>query len=167
MASSWLGRSPRNHALDILASILGQGRTARLIRDLREEKGLVTSIAASNITYEMQGAFYISAQLPTENIPVVEAAIAEHIRQIQTELVTEAETARVRTQVANRFIFGNETPSDRASLYGYYQAMVGDLAPALNYPAHIQALDAVSLRASAQRYLSSDAYGVVILKPAA
>jgi len=37
----------------------------------------------------------------------------------------------------------------------------------LNYPAHIQALDAVSLRASAQRYLSSDAYGVVILKPAA
>ncbi|MBD2097887.1 insulinase family protein [Trichocoleus sp. FACHB-591] len=155
------------YALDILATILGQGRTARLIRDLREEKGLVTSIAASNITFEMQGAFYISAQLPAENIPVVEAAIAEHIRRIQTEPVTEAEIARVRTQVANRFIFGNETPSDRASLYGYYQAMVGDLAPALNYPAHIQALDAVSLQASAQRYLSTDAYGVVVLKPAA
>jgi zinc protease len=162
-----LAELQETYALDILASILGQGRTARLIRDLREEKGLVSSIAASNITYEMQGAFYISAQLPAENIPAVEAAIVEHIHKIQSEPVTEAEIARVRTQVANRFIFGNETPSDRASLYGYYQAMVGDLAPALNYPAHIQSLGAASLQASAQRYLSTDAYGVVVLKPTA
>lgn len=153
------------YALDILATILGQGRTARLIRDLREDQGLVSGIAASNITYEMQGAFYISAQLPTENVPKVEAAIAEHIRRIQTEPITEAEIARVRTQVANRFIFGNETPSDRASLYGYYQAMLGDLEPALNYPSRIQALDAASLQAAAQRYLTPEAYGVVVLQP--
>jgi len=60
---------------------------------------------------------------------------------IQTEPVTEVELARIRTQVANRFYFGNETPSERAGLYGYYQSMVGDLEPAFNYPARIQALD--------------------------
>jgi predicted Zn-dependent peptidase len=103
--------------------------------------------------------------LPVENLATVEAAIAQHIRSLQTELITEAELARVRTQVANRFIFGNETPSDRASLYGYYQAMVGDLAPALNYPARIQALDVIDLQVAAQRYLTPDAYGVVVLKP--
>lgn len=156
----------QTYALDVLASILGQGRTARLIRDLREEKGLVSSISASNITYEMQGAFYISAQLPVENIPAVEAAIAQHIRALQTEPITANEISRVRTQVANRFIFGNETPSDRASLYGYYQSLVGDLAPALNYPAHIQALDQDTLQAAAQQYLCADAYGIVLMKPA-
>ena len=56
----------------------------------------------------------ISAQLPTENLAAVEAAIVQHIRTLQTELVTDAEISRIRTQVANRFIFGNETPSDRA-----------------------------------------------------
>jgi predicted Zn-dependent peptidase len=67
--------------------------------------------------------------------------------------------------VANRFIFGNETPSDRANLYGYYQSMVGDLEPAFNYPARIQAHDATDLMQAAQEFLCPDAYGVVVLKP--
>jgi len=155
------------YALDILAAILGQGRMSRLVRDLREDRRLVTHIGVSNMTHRLQGIFYIGVQLPTENLAEVEAAIAQHIRTIQTEPVTEAEIARVRTQVANRFVFGNETPSDRAGLYGYYQSMAGDLTPALNYPARIQALDAVALQAAAEQYLSPEGYGVIITKPSA
>jgi len=153
------------YALDILATILGHGRTTRLVQDLREERGLVSSISVSNMTQRLQGVFYISAQLIEENLATVEQAIAQHIRTIQTELVTEAEIARVRTQVANRFIFGNETPSDRANLYGYYQSIVGDLTPALNYPAYIQAINATDIQRAACKYLSPDACGVVILRP--
>jgi len=154
----------QTYALDILASILGQGRTGRLIRDLREERGLVSSIFASNMTYEGQGVFYIAARLPEENLATVEAAIQSHISTIG-DTIQEAEIARVRTLVANRFIFANETPGDRASLYGYYQSMIGDLAPALNYPARIQAIDAQELQAAAKRYLSPEAYGVLTIKP--
>jgi zinc protease len=156
---------PQTYALDIVASVLGQGRTARLVRDLRENRGLVSGISVSNMTYTHQGVFYISAQLPVENLEAVEGAIAQHIRTLQTELITEAEIARIRTLVANRYVFGNETPSDRAGLYGYYQAVLGDLAPALNYPARIQALDAVDLQTAVQKYLSPDAYGVVAIRP--
>lgn len=154
------------YALDILAAILGQGRMSRLFQDLRENRRLVSQIGVSNMTQLLQGVFYIGAQLPTENLAEVEAIIAQHIRTLQIEPVTEAEISRVRTQVANRFIFGNETPSARANLYGYYQSMLGDLAPALNYPSRIQALDAAEIQASAERYLSPDAYGVVAIKPA-
>ncbi|HEY9882920.1 MAG TPA: pitrilysin family protein [Thermosynechococcaceae cyanobacterium] len=154
------------YALDVLAVILGQGRMSRLVRDLREERQLVTHIGVSNMTQRLQGVFYISAQLPEENLAEVEAAIAQHIRKFQTELVAETDIARIRTQVANRFIFGNEKPSDRTGLYGYYQSQVGDLTPALNYPSRIQALDAVDLQKAAQQYLSADAYGIVTIKPA-
>jgi predicted Zn-dependent peptidase len=154
------------YALDVLAVILGQGRMSRLVRDLREERQLVTHIGVSNMTQRLQGVFYISAQLPEENLAKVEAAIAQHIRKFQTELVAETDIARIRTQVANRFIFGNEKPSDRTGLYGYYQSQVGDLTPALNYPSRIQALDAVDLQKAAQQYLSADAYGIVTIKPA-
>lgn len=157
----------QTYELDVLASVLCQGRTSRLVQDLREQKGLVSSISASNMTYEHQGAFYISAQLPVENLDVVEAAIVHHLRELQSELITEAEIARVQTRVANQFIFGNETPGDRSGLYGYYQTLVGDLTAALNYPAHIQALGAEQLRAAAQRYLSPEAYGAVVIKPGA
>jgi predicted Zn-dependent peptidase len=153
------------YALDILASVLGQGRTARLFRDLHEERELVTGISVSNMTYTQQGLFYISAQLPVENLEVVEAAIAQHIRTIQTEPISESEIARIRTLVANRYIFASETPGDRAGLYGYYQSVVGDLAPALNYPAHIRALDAADLQIAAQQHLSPEVYGVMTIKP--
>ena len=155
----------QTYALDVLAVILGQGKVSRLFRDLREERGLVTRIGASNMTHGMQGVFYISAQLPTENISEVEAAIAQHIRTLQTTPVSESELARIRAQVANRFIFSNERPSDRANLYGYYSSQLGDLKPAFDYPAHIQSLEASDLQTAAQEYLSPEAYGIVVMRP--
>ncbi|MEH2289252.1 M16 family metallopeptidase [Nostoc sp.] len=155
----------RTYGLDVLAGILGHGRTSRLVRDLREERGLVSSISVSNMSNKLQGTFYISAKCAVENLAAVENAIAQHIGKIQTELVTESEIARVQRRVANRFIFGNETPSERSGLYGYYQSLVGDLEPAFNYPAIIQSQDATDLMQAAKEYLSPDAYGVVIVKP--
>ncbi|MBE9053769.1 insulinase family protein [Nostocales cyanobacterium LEGE 11386] len=160
-----LGQLDDIYGLDVLAGILGHGRTSRFVRDLREERGLVSSIAVSNMSNLLQGTFYISAKCAVENLQAVEEAISQHIRILQTELISEKEIARVRRRVANRFIFGNETPSDRAGLYGYYQSMVGDLEPAFNYPNHIQSQDAADLMQAAKEYLSPDAYGVVVLKP--
>ncbi|MBD2440126.1 pitrilysin family protein [Nostoc sp. FACHB-110] len=155
----------QTYELDVLAGILGHGRTSRLVRDLREERGLVSAIAVSNMSNLLQGTFYISAKCAVENITAVEEAITQHIRRLQTELVTEKEIARVRKRVANRFIFGNETPSDRAGLYGFYQSLVGDLEPAFNYPLHIQQQEANDLLLAANQYLCPEAYGIVIMKP--
>ncbi|ARV61764.1 peptidase M16 [Nostocales cyanobacterium HT-58-2] len=160
-----LNQLQKTYALDVLAGILGHGLTSRLVRDLREEQGLVSHISVSNITQQLQGTFYIAAYCAVENLPAVEAGIGQHIRNLQTEMVQEVEIARVRTKVANRFIFGNETPSDRATLYGYYQSTVGDLEPAFSYPARIQSQQTTHLMQAAQEFLCPDAYGVVVLKP--
>jgi zinc protease len=159
-----LNNLSETYALDVLASILGRGRTSRLVRDLREERGLVSSISASNVTYQQQGAFYISAQLPDVHLATVEQAIMEHVRTIQTELISEFEIAKVRTRTANQFVFGNETPSDRSGLYGYYHALVGDLEPAICYPQCIQAIDAEAVCLAAQHYLSAQSYGIVTIR---
>ena len=153
------------YPLDILAAILSSGRTSRLVKELREERQLVNNISVSNMSNRIQGLFYLSAQLPSENIAQVEQIITEHISRLQTTLVTEAEISRIRRQVANRYIFGTETPSDRADLYGYYQSIVGDLTPALNYPQQIQSLDATTIQLAARQYLSPSAYGVIAVKP--
>lgn len=158
---------PETYALDVLASVLSRGRTSRLVRELREERGLVSNISASNMSYLHQGAFYISAQLPTENLAAVEAAIAHHLQTLQTDLVTELEIAKIRTRTTNSFVFGNETPSDRSGLYGYYHTLLRDLEPAIHYPDYIQAIDAEAVRVAVQRYLSPHAYGIVTIRPQA
>ncbi|MEL7406985.1 MAG: pitrilysin family protein [Cyanobacteria bacterium J06558_2] len=155
----------QTYALDILAVILGQGKVSRLFRELREEKGLVTQIGVSNLTQTHQGVFYISATLPVANLAEVEQAIAQQIKILQTETIAAQDIQRIRTQVANRFIFANERPSDRANLYGYYYSQLQDLAPALEYPEHIQSISAEDLQIAAQKYLNPEAYGVVIMKP--
>ena len=155
----------QTYALDVLASVLGHGRTSRLVQDLREGRGLVSSVSASNMTYRHQGLFCVSAHLPVENLEIVEAAIVQHIQTLQAQFVTHSEISRVRTQVANHFIFGNETPSDRSGLYGYYQSQIGSLEPAFNYPTHIQSLTTAELQAAAQTYLPTSAYGIVTVKP--
>jgi predicted Zn-dependent peptidase len=155
----------QTYALDALAWILGQGRTSRMVRDLREDRGLVSGISVSNMSYVTQGVFYISAHLPVDQIDLVETAIIEHIHTVCREQVTEAELNRVRTLVTNRYVFGNETPGDRAGLYGYYQSIVGDLTPAIHYPRRIQTLTPDDLLEAARRYLAPEAYGIVIMKP--
>jgi predicted Zn-dependent peptidase len=153
------------YALDVVAGILGHGRTSRLVQDLREERGLVSSISVSNMSNLLQGVFSISAKCDIENLAAVESAIVEHLSKLQTQLIKESEIERVRRRVANRFIFGNETPSDRSGLYGYYHSLIGDLEPAFNYPQYIQAQQATDLMQAAKYYLPTDAYGVVIIKP--
>ncbi len=154
----------QTYALDVLSAILGHGRTSRLWRDLREERELVNYISVSNMTNYLQGTFLIAAHCEVENLAATEEAIVQHIRKIQTE-IEESEISRIRKRVANRFIFANERPSDRANLYGYYQTLIGDLEPAFDFPHHIQAQDKETLIQAARTYLSPDAYGVVVMKP--
>ncbi|MEL6333942.1 MAG: pitrilysin family protein, partial [Cyanobacteria bacterium J06626_26] len=171
LVMSWrvpgLRQLSETYALDVVASILGQGRTARLVQDLRETRALVNSISTSNITYGEQGVFYISANLATEQLETVETEVLEHIQRLHDELVSEAELSRVRTQVANRYVFGNETSSDRASMYGYYHALTGDIENALNYPTAIRTVNAEMIQTAVRRYLPITAYGALRLHPEA
>ncbi|MEO0434670.1 MAG: pitrilysin family protein [Cyanobacteria bacterium J06656_5] len=171
LVMSWrvpgLRQLSETYALDVVASILGQGRTARMVQDLRETRALVNSISTSNITYGEQGVFYISANLATEQLETVETEVLAHIQRLHDELVSEAELSRVRTQVANRYVFGNETSSDRASMYGYYHALTGDIENALNYPTAIRTVDAEMIQSAVRRYLPITAYGALRLHPEA
>lgn len=151
-------------ALDVLAVILGQGKLSRLFRDLRETRHLVTSISSHNMSYKYQGMFYVSSQLAVEKLQIVETAIKQHIKQIQQEGITEKELNRVALQVANSFIFQSEKPSSRTNLYGYYYSQLNDLNLVLEYAEKVRALTIKDIQLAAQKYLSTDAYGIVKAK---
>jgi predicted Zn-dependent peptidase len=160
-----LCRLDDTYPLNVVASILSGGRTSRLVKDLREEKHLVDRITASNSTQAWQGTFQISAKLESKHIPAVETAIKEHLQRLHDEPVTSEELDKIRTQVSNRFIFANESPSDRTGIYGYYDRVVGNLEAALNYPHQINAVTAADIQSAVRQYLRPDAYGILAVVP--
>ncbi|WP_019501658.1 M16 family metallopeptidase [Pseudanabaena sp. PCC 6802] len=153
------------YPLNVLASILSGGRTSRLVKDLREDRGLVDRIAASNSTQAWQGTFQISAKLESKRIPVVEMAIREHLQRLYDEPVSSEELDKIRTQVSNRFIFANESPRDRTGIYGYYDRVVGNLEAALKYPEQVNSVTAQDIQSAVRRYINPDAYGILSMMP--
>ena len=153
------------YPLSILANILGSGRTSRMVQDLRENRRIVDRISVSNSAMRWQGTFQVFAKLNVEDVEIVEQVIREHILKLHETPVTDEELAKIRTQVSNRFIFGNESPKERAGIYGYYDRIVGSLEPALNYPDLIKAITKEDIQAAVRKYLNPDAYGILIVKP--
>ncbi len=153
------------YPLSILANILGSGRTSRMVQDLRENRRIVDRISVSNSAMTWQGTFQVFAKLNIEDVDMVERAIREHILLLHETYVTDEELAKIRTQVSNRFIFGNESPRERAGLYGYYDRVVGSLESALNYPDRIKAITKEDIQTAVRKYLNPDAYGILIVKP--
>jgi len=169
LSMSWrvagLNNLVETYPLSILANILGSGRTARMVQDLRENRRIVDRISVSNSAMRWQGTFQVFAKLNVEDVAIVEQAIREHILKLYETPVTDEELAKIRTQVTNRFIFGNESPKERAGIYGYYDRIVGSLEPALNYPDLIKAITKEDIQAAVRKYLNPDAYGILIVKP--
>ena len=160
-----LNELSETYPLSILANILGGGRTARMVQDLRENRRIVDRISVSNSAMRWQGTFQVFAKLNVEDVAIVEQAIREHIQALHDTFVTDEELAKIRIQVSNRFIFGNESPKERAGIYGYYDRIVGSLEPALNYPDLIKSITKEDIQSAVRKYLNPDAYGILIVKP--
>ncbi|AKG22076.1 M16 family metallopeptidase [Calothrix sp. 336/3] len=151
------------YGLDLLSVLLAEGRTSRLMRDLREERQLVQGIC-SNISLQKESSlFTISAWLEPEDIESVESAIRFHLDSLQTQGITEAELNRAQRLLCNEFAFSTETPNQLAGLYGYYSTIAhADLA--MKYTDKILSFDTQQLQKLAQKYLLPDNYAVTVMK---
>ena len=83
---------------------------------------------------------------------------------MQHHLIPETEINRAKRQLINDYIFSTETPSQLASVYGFYN-IVATAADSARYPQIVSQLQSEQLRAIASRYLSPERYAVTILKP--
>ncbi len=152
------------YGLDLLSVLLAEGRTSRLVRDLREEQQLVQGICSSFSLQKESSLFTIHAWLEPENIERVESLIRLHLQDIITNGVSEQELARCQRLLCNDYAFSTETPNQIAGLYGYYST-IAQVELALTYPQQILSFDTQELQKIAQEYLSPNQYAVTVLKP--
>jgi zinc protease len=152
------------HALDLLSVLLSEGRTSRLVRELREERQLVQSIGCDCSTQREASVFFLTAWLDGDHLEMVEAIALDRLEDVKGGAVSEFELARAKRLLCNDYAFSTETPSQLASCYGYY-ALMGHFEEVLHYGEHVKAVTVADLVRVAQAYLPRDRYAVTELLP--
>lgn len=164
---AWIGPGVdelRNaHGLDLLSVLLGEGRTSRLVKDLREERQLVQGISSSFSLQRESSLFTITAWLEPEKLDLVESLIRLHLEDGIEFGIEEQELRRCQRLLCNDYAFSTETPNQLASLYGYYST-IAQAELAVKYPQQIQSFHTQELQQLAKEYLSPDNYAVTIVK---
>ncbi|HEY9666289.1 MAG TPA: pitrilysin family protein [Coleofasciculaceae cyanobacterium] len=154
------------YGLDLLSVLLADGRSSRLVRELREEQRLVHSIHSSFSLQRDSSLFTISACLEPQYLEQVEELICDRLSQLQRIPVSQQELNRCQRLLCNDYTFSTEAAGQIAGLYGYYNTIAtADIA--VTYPLQIQRFKASDLMHLAQQYLSPHHYAVTVLKPLA
>ncbi len=153
-----------SYGLDLLSVLLTEGRTSRLVRDLREDKQLVQGICSNFSLQRESSLFTITVWLEPEDIERVESLIRLHLHNLLSEGISDRELARCQRLLCNDYAFSTETPNQLAGLYGYYNT-IAQAELSVTYPQHIQSFNTQELQKLAQEYLSPNNYAVTVLKP--
>ncbi len=150
--------------LDIVSALLAEGRSARLVRELREERQWVLDIGSSFSLQRDCSLLTIQAWLEPDRLDAVEALICDRLSALGDQPVPEEELERAKRLLINDFAFSTETPGQVAGLYGYY-SIISTPETSFTYPQRIQQQTPTDLCALARQYLSTNTYAATVLLP--
>ena len=162
---AWTGAIPPDpdvYALDLVTTVLGQGRASRLVQSLRERLGLVSGIGSSFYLQHDAGMVAVTARTTTARYAEIEAAILAEVGRLSEELVTEEEFARAMTAVEAEHAFSGETAEGAAYALGTADT-VWTLEFELGYVDAVRRVTREAMREAARRHLRPDRFtGAVI-----
>lgn len=169
LTMAWIGpgvdRIDDAYGLDLVSVLLADGRSSRLVRELREDLGLVQGICSNFSLQQDSSLFTISAMLEPKDIPEVEARICDRISELLTLDIPAGELARCKRLLCNDYAFSTESPGQLAGLYGYYFT-IATPELAVTYPQKITEFQSKELLNLAEKYLSPNCYATTVLIPA-
>jgi zinc protease len=149
-------KHPDFYALDVLGTVLGEGRTGRLYQALVETE-LASSVDAGAPSLRDPFLFYVTATArPGVSAPKLEAAMLDEIERVRTAPITAEELARATRRIESSFAYQTESVTAQARELGYW-AMVDDWRYLTTYMDRIRALTPEAVQAVAARYFLADA----------
>lgn len=152
------------YGLDILSVLLAEGRTSRLVWELREERNFVQAVGSGFSLQRDSGLFTISAWLDSENLERVEAIICDRLSELAATPISIAELERCKRLLCNDYAFSTETPGQLAGLYGYYSLFTHP-ETVITYPERVRAIQPSDIQRLAAQYLSPYHYAATTMRP--
>ncbi len=152
-------------ALDVAASILGEGRSSRLHQELVEEKKLAISIGAWNWDMRSAGIFWIDAILRPDKIEEVEQAIFDALGRFLEQGASTWEMKKVMSTIKADQLYDLQTNESIAGLLGFYETDLDDAKEALSYLNMIEDVRVADLRREFSNIFDTERFVKTLIVP--
>ena len=157
-----------DYELDLLAKVLGQGESSRLVQTVRDQDRLVTTISAYNQSFTWgKGFFGVDAEIATNELTVdeIKQAVLDQVALLRDQPVTEEELARSKRIVLSSVLQANQTAQGIASTLA--SDVIGSADPDYlqKYAQKIQSITVEQLQETAKKFLNDNRLITVVLEP--
>ncbi len=154
-----------SYALDVLSTLLGDGRSSVLNQVLKEKKRLAFSVDAGNSTFRDDGIFYISANFEPEKCKQVQSAIFDEIKNIQDKGVSDEQLSLAKNIIERNTYYSRESITNIATEIGYTMALTNDIKFYDTYLDKIKSVSKDEVKRVANKYLGENRSAVSIILP--
>ncbi len=154
-----------SYALDVLATILGDGRTSVFYKNIKDKMQLATSISASNVGFRDDGIFYVSANFLPEKLSKLENQIFCEIDSVIKNGVTPEQVSLAKNIIERDTYYQRESVSNIAQELGYVMVTSGDIKVYDNYVSNIKKVTPQEVKRVAEKYLGKSHSAVSIVLP--
>ncbi len=151
--------------LDVLAALLSDGESSRLVSRLRDRMGLVHVIDASSFTPAGPGLFMVDASLDPAKVNDAISAILQELYRLQNEEVLDEELQRAKIQVETDFVYSQETMEGEARKIGVFEMLAGDPTAQQKYLERVRSVTPEQIQAVARKYFRDSNVNVALLLP--
>ena len=153
-------------ALELLSTILSEGRSSRLYRRLVYEQQIALNAGGdySYFSTDPNLFWFFATGQPGQSPEALERALMREVEQLQSEPVSPAELERAKNQIEASFVFRQDSVYSRASLLARFELIGGWRLEKAFVPA-IRAVTAEDLRRVARAYFPDERRNVGILIP--
>ena len=157
--------NPDVPALDLLSTVLGDGRSSRLYRRVREEAGLAYRISAFSYTPGDPGLFGIDATLDPKKREAAEQLVLHILDEVKQAGVTAEELIKAKKISLSHQLGALTTMRGQASDIGSNWLLTRNLNFSRDYLDAVQKVTLDDIKRVAAHYLTDENLTVISLNP--
>src|ERR1035437_3499555 len=151
--------------LDVLAVLLGSGRSSRLYQAVRERMGLVNSVDAWTYSPGNPGLFGLSATVDADKFAAARDAMLAEVETMKAGLVSPEELSKAVKQFISATLSSRKTMQGQAQDLGGSWLAANDLNFSERYLAAVKRVTPADLQRVAREYLTPENRTLYALLP--
>jgi zinc protease len=158
-------RHPDVPALDVLAVLLGHGRSSRLYQEVREKQGVAHHVDAWTYSPGNPGLLGVSAVMDAEQFSATRDAVLAEVDKVKAAPVSAAELSKAMKQFVSATLATRKTMDGQAGDLGSSWLTASDLTFSERYLATVKRVTPADVQRVARHYLTPENRTLYALLP--
>jgi len=151
--------------LDVLAVLLGSGRSSRLFQQVREKQGVVHHVDAWTYSPGLPGLFGVSSVVDGDQFAAANQAVLAEIEKVKAHSVTAGELSKAIKQFISATLASRKTMEGQAQNLGGNWLAANDLNFSERYLAAVKRVTTNDVQRVARHYLTPENRTLYALLP--